>query len=146
MLVYGYARQSNVYRYARALAKRLDAKVYSINTAIEDHFLDTDKYFWNASPNTFVKLVKHAEAVVTNSFHGTAFSIVFNKPFHFFPVTLTTNSRMLDLLDALHLSDRCVTEQKPLAQYIDYTNTNAILEELREDSLDFLVSSLRSTS
>ena len=113
-------------------------KVYTIGTAIEDYTLDQDRYFWNASPNTFVNLIRNAKAVVTNSFHGTVFSIVYNKPFHFFTVKQTTNSRMLDLLDALALKDRHVADNNLLDNQIDYNEPNQLLSEAKSRSLNFL--------
>lgn len=142
VLVYGYNRQKNVYSYARKLAKKLGVKVYTIGTAIEDYALNTDKYFWNASPNTFVNLIRNAKAVVTNSFHGTVFSIVYNKPFHFFTVKQTTNSRMLDLLDSLDLADRHVLSEELLDNSIDFKKINYLLEAKRISSLTFLKSSI----
>lgn len=142
VLVYGYNRQKDVYAYARRLAKKLGVKVYTIGTAIEDYTLDQDRYFWNASPNTFVNLIRNAKAVVTNSFHGTVFSIVYNKPFHFFTVKQTTNSRMLDLLNSLALKDRHVTSGDLLSNHIDYTQPNTLLASLRKQSLAYLHSSV----
>lgn len=138
VLVYGYNRQKDVYAYARRLAKKLGVKVYTIGTAIEDYTLDQDRYFWNASPNTFVNLIRNAKAVVTNSFHGTVFSIVYNKPFHFFTVKQTTNSRMLDLLNSLALKDRHVTSGDLLSNHIDYSEPNQLLTKAKSCSLNFL--------
>lgn len=142
VLVYGYNRQKDVYTYARALAQKLGVKVYTIGTAIEDHNLDQDKYFWNASPNTFVNLIRNAKAVVTNSFHGTVFSIVYQKPFHFFTVKQSTNARMLDLLETLKLGDRHVKDHHLLSNEIDYTQPNMQLQKHRTDSLNFLKQAL----
>ncbi len=142
VLVYGYNRQKNVYKYARQLAKKLGVKVYTIGTAIEDYTLDQDRYFWNVSPNTFVNLIRNAKAVVTNSFHGTVFSIVYNKPFHFFTVRQTTNSRMLDLLDSFALSDRHVKDDSILNDEINYKKTNHLLREQKNHSLKFLYTAI----
>ena len=144
VLVYGYNRQKAVYAYARRLAKKLGVKVYTIGTAIEDYTLDQDRYFWNAPPNTFVNLVRNAKAVVTNSFHGTVFSIVYNKPFHFFTVKQTTNSRMLDLLDSLTLKDRHVVGEELLSNDIDYDRPNQLLAEAKKRSLGFLQTNVAS--
>lgn len=138
VLVYGYKQQKNVYAYARRLANQLGAKVYTINTSIEDFFLDTDKYFWNASPNAFVNLVKNARAVVTNSFHGMAFSIIYNIPFHFFTMDNGTDSRMLDALKEFRLTDRRLTDDTLLLNSMDYQQTNDIISHQRQASLDFL--------
>ena len=119
-------------------------KVYTIGTAIEDYTLDQDRYFWNAPPNTFVNLVRNAKAVVTNSFHGTVFSIVYNKPFHFFTVKQTTNSRMLDLLDSLTLKDRHVVGEELLSNDIDYDRPNQLLAEAKKRSLGFLQTNVAS--
>lgn len=143
VLVYGYNRQKNVYEYARKLAKKLGAKVYTIGTAIEDYTLDQDKYFWNATPNTFVNLIRNAKAVVTNSFHGTVFSIVYNKPFHFFTVKQTTNSRMLDLLDSLGLANRHVMDNQLLSNDIDYVPVTEKIELYRGFSIAFLLNSVK---
>lgn len=142
VLVYGYQQQKDVFQYAKKLGDSLGAKVYNINTNLEDYWLRTDHYFWNASPNEFVNLIKHAEAVVTNSFHGTAFSILYNKPFHFFTVNNTTNSRILDLLAALRLDNRHVGDAKLLRNEVDYTVANAEVERRRQSSLNFLKHSL----
>ena len=40
-----------------------------------------DEFIRDAGPREFLWLIDHAYAVVTSSFHGTAFSIMFNKPF-----------------------------------------------------------------
>lgn len=138
ILVYAFHRQKNVFKYARNLAQKLGVKVYTINTNIEDYFLDTDKYFWNSSPNTFVKLIKNAESIVTNSFHGLSFSIIYNKPFHLFTRKSSSNSRMLNLLNDLNLSDRIVGSDKILDDDLDYTITNKIIDERRNYSIEFI--------
>lgn len=143
VLVYSFNRNKKLHRYARNLAKSLGAQVYSINTTIEDFFLDTDKYFWNATPNTFVNLIRNAEAVVTNSFHGTSFSIIFNKQFHLFSKKDKANSRMHDLLDELGLLDRFVKSEDLIEESIDYETVNGIVAIKRKASEDFLLKSLR---
>ncbi|KAB8288023.1 Polysaccharide pyruvyl transferase [Bifidobacterium ramosum] len=139
ILVYGYNKQKNVYHYARRLAKKLGIKVYAVGVSIEDYLLDVDRFFWNATPNTFVKLIKNADAVVTNSFHGTVFSIVYNVPLHFFKVGTTANSRMIDLLKELELSDRWIKDENTLlSNSMSYSEANVCLNKLRARSLDFL--------
>ena len=65
----------------------------------------------DAGPQEFLGWVKYAQAVVTTSFHGTAFSILYKKPFY----TLIKNyksQRITDLLNMLALSDRIYTGSK----------------------------------
>lgn len=142
ILVYGFKRQKNLYRYARKLGAELGVKVYAINTNIEDYFLDIDKYFWNASPETFVNLIKNAECVVTNSFHGLSFSIIYNKPFHLFSRGGKANSRMINLLNDLGLSDRIVESENLKSNDFKFDFANKIIEEKRKESINFIKTSL----
>lgn len=67
----------------------------------------------NASPEEFISLFRNAEAILTNSFHGTAFSVIFEKEFYSFVNPSLAGesqlgSRITDLLNELGLSDRCI--------------------------------------
>lgn len=94
--------------------------------------------FEKAGPSEFVTLFAHAEYVVTSSFHGTAFSLIFNKQF----VTVahpTTGSRQRDLLARIGLSDRIVSSVDDLPTTdVDYSIINERLDIERRKSLDFL--------
>lgn len=114
ILVYGFLRQKNVYDYAKRLAKNKHCKIYNVNTLIEDFTLNTDKYFWNVSPEDFLALIYYAEDIVTNSFHGVSFSIIFNKNFHLFGKKGNSSSRMFDLVKMLGLEKRIVSEKEGL--------------------------------
>ena len=138
IFVYGFKRQKNIYQYARKLAKEKGCKVFSVNTNIEDYFLDVDKYFYNVSPEDFLNLLRNAEAVVTNSFHGLSFSIIYNKNVHQFMKIGKENSRMLDLLDELKMKDRLVKNEKVIEKDFDYSNTIKIIEKERKKSMNFL--------
>lgn len=83
-----------------------------------------------------------SEFVVTDSFHGTVFSIIFNKPF----VTILNESRGRDrfvsLLNMLNLSNRLVTTveeaSKVLQTDINFYEVNQRLQTQRRKSIDFL--------
>lgn len=56
----------------------------------------------NVSPENLLYLFNNAESIVTNSFHGTAFSIIFNKKFHVRLIgNLPINNRIVDLLSLI---------------------------------------------
>lgn len=88
----------------------------------------------------------NADAVVTDSFHGMVFSIIFEKNF----VVIGNHSRGLDrfisLLGLLGLEDRLVFEVKDLEgkrkENVDYDRVNEILEENKKYSLKFLMKAL----
>ena len=106
----------------------------------------------DVDPFEFVDLVARAAFVVTNSFHGSVFSILFHKKFYALlsegqNPEQSTNSRLVDLFKALgltarfkHLSDEVEVESIP-----DYAFADAKLDELRARSLEYLASSLQKT-
>lgn len=93
-----------------------------------------------ATPDVFLSLMCHADYVVVSSFHGTAFSVNFNKEF----ITVQPrrfNSRVLNLLTKIEATDRIVADTntdldaiKPL----DYSKINAIMNEERRSSVKLL--------
>lgn len=138
ILVYGFLQQKNVYTYADKLAKRNKCKIYNVNTLIEDFKLKTDKYFWNVTPEDFLALIYYANAVVTNSFHGLSFSIIFKKSFHLFGKNGNSSSRMFDMVDSIGLSNRIVRNDELLSDDFDYDNAEEELKIKIENSKEFL--------
>lgn len=83
-----------------------------------------------------------AEMVITDSFHGTVFSIIFNKQFWVLANPRRGNTRMESLLETFDLKDRMISSEnfsgKDLKASIDWDKVNAIKETLKAKSLDFL--------
>jgi exopolysaccharide biosynthesis predicted pyruvyltransferase EpsI len=94
-----------------------------------------------------------ADYVITDSFHGMAFSIMFNKPFVVIGNSHRGVSRFTSLLQQLDLVSRMVDESslekysvKDLVSHkIDYNEINTKLQLLREKSADFLMNALEAT-
>lgn len=97
---------------------------------------------WDADPAEFISLVHNASCVVTNSFHGCTFSLIFHKELWCIPHT-TRGVRMTELLLALGLEDRIVSEEQGYtASKIDYEPVEEKLNSLRKHSFDYLVKAL----
>ena len=96
-------------------------------------------------PYEFLNLVRFADCVITSSFHGLVFSIIFNRPF---VVAFEKNSgRATSLLKVLSLSD-CMIEPKQhffsLNKEIDWSMVNSRLEMLKDSSLGFIRNSINA--
>ena len=86
-----------------------------------------------------------AEFVVTDSFHGCVFSILFNKPFIVLGNTERGMSRFFSLLRLFELEGRLIADDenvKCLFQSIDWMSVNSKLNELREASIHFITHSI----
>lgn len=107
--------------------------------------LSCDTLYKSATPLLFLSLFMGASFVVVSSFHGTAFSVNFEKDF----ITVMSsryNSRVDSFLDQIGLQDRkYYVGQTELSQYldkIDYDEVNKKLSLMRNNSLDFLKNNL----
>ena len=98
-------------------------------------------------PGEFVWLFAHAEAVVTNSFHGTAFAILNGKAFYsVVPKTMTNSARIKSLLNSLQIQSRLVSYGDvsgiEFENEVDFESVKVKLEELRNKSEAFLIGSI----
>ena len=98
-----------------------------------------DKMITGAGPNDWAELILNASFIITDSFHGTAFSVNFNKPFYSFAHN-ARSSRLTDFLGALGLQDRLnpTLENVNAKAIIDYSSVNKILEDERQKSFAFI--------
>lgn len=96
----------------------------------------------------WIKGFADADFVVTDSFHGTVFSILFNKPFVSLLNSSRGASRFYSILSEFGLEDRLVTEYDEakvnalLNQEIDWQVVNEKLKKLKQSSNTFLVKGL----
>ena len=72
---------------------------------------NVDKIVRDAGPSEFVGWFENATHVVTDSFHGTVFSWVFNKDFYYFLAYEATSSRVKTLLTHLQCEERIVKKE-----------------------------------
>lgn len=94
------------------------------------------------SPGGFLRLIKNAECVITNSYHALLFSINFNISFYVYLDNADQeNSRMLTILDMCGLDRRVYWETEALPKSvnkIDYGSVNLFLENQRRKSIEEL--------
>ena len=107
---------------------------------------------WNVGPSEFLSLIRYADVVVTDSFHGAVFSIIFNKCFYVFQRDSTKaktskNVRLTDLLHLFGLENRIITGLsgiKARRDTIKYSYVNDELSRLAEVSKTWLKSALNN--
>ena len=141
LLVYDFERNSALQDFARTYAQRRGLKIYSINDTYPLPY--ADRNFSSAGPREFVGLIRHCAAFVSNSFHGTAFSILFHKPvFVFNRRRHKVNSRMESLLGIFELDDCLIkspaSAEKAMERIFDYDKIESIKKRELVRSMDFL--------
>jgi len=138
ILVYGLEHNNELIKLANRLSEEINIKIISYtNQKIFNNVIES---FYFKGPDEFLGLFENAEVILTNSFHGTVFSVINNKPFYTIPHT-TTGSRMIDLLKILNLEERIIYKAEDLKEFdfnIDYNEVDRILETKRQESINFL--------
>ena len=132
------------------LRKTLGYDVVIFNEYIRDFFKPYHKAY-SASPEEFVGLFLNASFVYTNSFHGTAFATMFEKPFltaiAFDQVNTKNNNdvRKIDFLKRLGLENRLYTNGFPTKKEllsIDFAVVREKLSLSRSESIEYLKNAL----
>ena len=131
---------------ARKVARERGLKIVRIcRDAYPEHSGSDIEEIMTAGPSDFVGLFANAEFVVTNSFHGTVFSINFSKPFYsVIKSQHSTNSRLTSILRKLKLENRILSVGSPLPVVtdIDFAEPAACLEAEREHSIGYIKNAL----
>ena len=97
---------------------------------------------WKISTlDNFLSYFDSADYVITNTFHGTAFSIIFNKNF----IVLDYNKiKVNEILGKVELNCRLTKNNLGLFECeIDYKKVNSILDQFRESSKRYLLQALK---
>ena len=148
IIVYAYSNRisPDESKYIKEYAKRNNLKVYSIGGAQKcaDKFID-------CSPFEVLGYFKKAEMVITDTFHGSIFSIITQRNF----VTLVRKSvgnaygneeKLTDLLERLELKDRITYDIKNidiiLNNVINYNSVENILKMERKNTQYYLSKNL----
>jgi len=148
LLFYNMGNRELAESVAKEVAKNKDLKIVEISSGGKSiRRVFNHQYLGNVGPREFFGLIQHADFVVTSSFHGTAFSLVFNKQFYAIP-NPPANSRMEDLLSRIGIANRLIPSLKDLGKrdvsndFIDYSEVNKSLELERQKSINFIERSL----
>lgn len=122
--------------YINNLALKMQCNVYNMNR------IDLPELY-SCGPCEFLYLIDKAECILTDSFHGTVFSILFEKKFKVFKRKGLKNSmysRLESLLKILNLSiveENTYDFEKEIVQP-DYKNIFYIIEKEKQRSIDYL--------
>ena len=151
ILVYIMEYNSEMFELAEKLAKQEKKKIIivspnaNIKTILKSFNLP-GKVLYTEGPLEFLELIVNADYICTNSFHGTAFSIIFQKKFITVPHG-SRNTRLESILDKLGILEQQIGSEKlknigniqvsKLFEY-DEKSVAALLETYKEFSYKFL--------
>lgn len=137
VLIYSVEEDCNklILEVAKKIAKEKNYRIYFVSSTKVSLYLrqHVDRCFEKASPELFLALFDAADFIVVSSFHGTAFSINFNKPF----LTVAPkrfSSRVQSLLQLFDLTHCYINSNNFNLPTIYYSEINKKLQILRNKS------------
>ncbi|WP_026659651.1 polysaccharide pyruvyl transferase family protein [Butyrivibrio sp. AC2005] len=136
IFVYYLRPPVDLMNYVRELSKKTGYKIINAKSS--------KAFFLKNSPADFLTWIYHSEYFVTNSFHGTVFSLIFKKKF---AIELNNkfdlNNRSKELLDMVKIDRNLSLEDIDfIDKEIDYSSVDAIISKEREKSIEFINKSL----
>lgn len=139
------------HRYAAEELKR-QTGLKTVSCPFLDNFVEGDREFgdiqlFDMDAGDFVNLIRHAEYILTDSFHGSIFSILFHKKFmtfnRFIGGANSRNSRIDSLCTLLELNERRFTGNvMDVKREIAYFDVEEKLDSLRRESIEYLANAL----
>ena len=94
IFTYLFKNETNTNNFIKYASKKLGYKIYAV------------RHYQKNSIKKFIYGITNSNAVITNSFHGTVFSIIFNKPFITFYFKNSPKERLISLKKALEIKER----------------------------------------
>lgn len=141
-----YSKEQN--KIVKQIAKKLGLKVVSMDPKmymLHGVFAYGVKLSPEYGPRAFLNLVSNASMVLTRSFHGVAFSTIFEKKFWMLGKIVNNDGddRAYSILNQLGLTERMVSLDEiaagvDITKPIDYDKIKANLKNLQEDSVKFI--------
>ena len=145
ILVYQLHHNKEMEDYVRNLRKHTNLPIYRVHASIY-YGLKPGKFIHLPTPGQFVSYIKNAKYIITDSFHGTVFSLIFQKQFiDILPEKTAT--RIESILKLVGLEDRILrssTDYSFLQKNINFDKAEKILAKERDNSIQDLKNALVS--
>lgn len=145
-------------KWVEELKKKTNCKIVTIphlDEFVEDDISFGDYQLFDVGPAEFINLIRNADYICTDSFHGTVFSILNHKQFVTFNRFVdgsknSRNSRIESLLKQVHLEKRRMSYTnlnivETINAVIDYDQVDEYLVAMRDKSVNYLKKALQNT-
>ncbi len=136
ILVYQLHHNKQMEDYLRKLKKHTNLPIYRIHPSLY-YGIKPGKFLYLPTPGQYISYIQNAKYIVTDSFHGTVFSLIFGKNFvDILPGE--TSTRIESILKLVGQEERIIKDFNNfdwLNQNIDYEKITPILEKERQISL-----------
>lgn len=145
ILLFSWNGAKETVEITKQVSKKLGCKAFYIVPPPRAMFSGIERKL-DVGPRQFLSLIKHAKFVITNSFHGTVFSTIYNKPF-ISAIQNEVDPRRASLMKQFGLENHLMS---PISLNLDtifntdFQIVESKITKLKEHSLNYLYSSLKT--
>jgi len=143
VFLYSIIKDNLFVEAVNSFSKKLNLDIIIVDQDPYVNFKVT-KHYKSAGPELFLSLFINAELIITNSFHGTAFAVNFEKPFYAI-LPASSKNRVISFLSSVGLMNRLISNKSQLNinsiynyQLQDFTKSRKKLMKLKKISLEYL--------
>lgn len=148
ILIYQLHNNKRLGKFAKELSKIEGYALVRVSPSLHQ-ITREGKLEYCPDPFSFLKLVSEAACLITDSFHGTAFSIILNTPFIEVLPENGTETRNISILNMTGLANRILSEENYydlFDQKIDFERVNCIIAYQRDRSITMLKDMINSAA
>lgn len=144
ILLYCLEPSKQQLKLANIISKKLKLPILVLRYNNKNDMFNNFIKKYDAGPEDFLSYIDHASLVLSSSFHGTVFSLIYNKPFYVFDGM--NDNRISTLLEKSKMSDRSISNEDDILNISlispSFVDTNALLSDERSKSKDYLKNAL----
>lgn len=129
---------------SKAISEKLELPIVVLRYNNKHDWFNPFVHRYDAGPRDFLAYIDHAAMVLTSSFHGTAFSLIYHKPFYVF--NGLNDNRIAPILQATNLTNRSLNQLADLERVaptpIDPNSVDTFINTERQRSAQYLTQAL----
>lgn len=134
ILIYDLNGGEKLVKIANRIKDKTGYKIVCITSKVMAKY-KVDKIVFNAGPSEFVGWFENAEFTVTDSFHGTSFSLIFKKAFYTYIAIPNLATRIMNLLTIANQKNRIISDDN-IDNFVfdnyDGYNLDQLYEKIRQ--------------
>lgn len=137
MLCYSFNPYPQVQYIINSIQKKLNLPVVYLDGGKVDYFRKNSRVIKTAGPSEFVELIRHAEYVISASFHGVVFASLYNRPFSAIVKRNNPDSRIVSYLSKVGMEGSAISYDTTDVQ-LSTVHQLDLIDGFRDESIFFL--------
>ena len=141
IFMYSNNADAKILDFVNLLSVYTGMPVIAVSRVKETLFVKDSRVFAQVRPEDWLEAIASSAIVITDSFHGLMFSLIFERPFYIYTKIRSNISRITDILEKCNLSDRKlkdVVSADDVSFEVDFSTTRRFIREERGRSFDYL--------